>query len=39
MDRLAQLSRFTQIAPQNDNQVYVIPTQPRTFILRFGQKF
>ena len=25
MDRLAQLSRFTQIAPQNDTQVYVIP--------------
>jgi iron complex outermembrane recepter protein len=39
MDRLAQLSRFTQIAPQNDTQVYVIPAQPRTFILKFGQKF
>jgi iron complex outermembrane recepter protein len=39
MDRLAQLSRFSAIAPQIDNQVYVIPAQPRTFILKFGQKF
>ncbi len=39
MDRRAQLSRFTEIAPQNDPQVYIIPTQPRTYILKFGQKF
>jgi outer membrane receptor protein involved in Fe transport len=38
-DRHAQLSRFTAIAPQNDTQVYVIPVQPRTFVLKFGQKF
>jgi iron complex outermembrane receptor protein len=39
MDRLAQLSRFSQIGPQVDNQVYVIPAQPRTFALRFSQRF
>jgi hypothetical protein len=39
MDRRAQLSRFTAISPQFDNQVYVIPSQPRTFTIRFGQKF
>jgi outer membrane receptor protein involved in Fe transport len=39
MDRRAQLSRFTEINPANDNQVYIIPAQPRTYILKFGQKF
>jgi outer membrane receptor protein involved in Fe transport len=39
MDRRAQLSRFTAIAPQNDTQVYVVPSQPRTFAIQFGQKF
>jgi outer membrane receptor protein involved in Fe transport len=39
MDRRAQLSRFTAIAPQVDNQVYVIPSQPRTIAVKFGQKF
>jgi iron complex outermembrane recepter protein len=39
MDRRAQLSRFTAISPQFDNQVYIIPAQPRTFALQFGQKF
>jgi len=38
-DRRAQLSRFVATAPQNDNQVYVIPGQPRTVMLKFGQKF
>jgi iron complex outermembrane recepter protein len=39
MDRRAQLSRFTAITPQIDNQVYIIPSQPRTFAIQFGQKF
>lgn len=39
MDRLAQLSRFSAINPVLDNQIYVIPAQPRTFALKFGQKF
>ncbi len=38
-DRLAELSRFVQTNPQNDNQAYIIPAQPRTFALKFGQKF
>lgn len=36
-DRRAQLSRFVQSA--NANQPYVIPAQPRTIELKFGQKF
>jgi hypothetical protein len=39
MDRRAQLSRFTAISPQFDNQVYIIPSQPRTIAIKFGQKF
>jgi iron complex outermembrane receptor protein len=39
MDRGAQLSRFTEINPANDNQVYIIPAQPRTYTIKFGQKF
>jgi iron complex outermembrane recepter protein len=38
-DRRAQLSRFTQSNPTNDNQAYIIPAQPRTFGLKFSQKF
>jgi len=38
-DRRAQLSRFTQTSPSNDNQVYIIPAQPRTIAIKFGQKF
>jgi len=38
-DRLAQLSRFVQTNPNHDNQPYVIPGQPRTFAIQFGQKF
>jgi outer membrane receptor protein involved in Fe transport len=38
-DRRAQLSRFTQTAPPADNQIYIIPAQPRTFAIKFGQKF
>jgi len=38
-DRRAQLTRFTAITPNNDNQVYVIPAQPRTFGIRVSQNF
>ncbi len=38
-DERAQLTRFAQINPLNDNQIYVIPAQPRTFAIKFGQKF
>ncbi len=39
MDRRAQLSRFTESNPSLDNQVYILPTQPRTFGIEFGQDF
>ena len=38
-DRRAQLSRFTQSNPVTDNQVYVLPAQPRTIGIRFAQRF
>jgi iron complex outermembrane recepter protein len=38
-DRLAQLSRFTAINPVLENRVYIVPAQPRTFAIKFGQKF
>jgi iron complex outermembrane receptor protein len=38
-DRRAQLSRFTETNPRIDNQVYIVPTQPRTFGIEFGQRF
>jgi hypothetical protein len=38
-NRLAQLSRFAQTVPAVDNQTYIIPAQPRTYVLKFGQKF
>jgi len=38
-DRRAELTRFTQTTQQSDNQAYIIPAQPRTFYLKFGQKF
>ena len=38
-DRRAQLSRFTQTNPVNDNQVYALPAQPRTIGIRFAQRF
>ena len=38
-DRRAQLSRFVQTVPSVDPQPYVIPTQPRTIAIQFGQKF
>ncbi|HET9107360.1 MAG TPA: hypothetical protein VFN79_09220, partial [Steroidobacteraceae bacterium] len=39
MNRRAQLSRFTESNPSLDNQVYILPTQPRTFGVEFGQDF
>jgi iron complex outermembrane recepter protein len=38
-DRRAQLSRFEQTNPDHENQPYVIPAQPRTYAIQFGQKF
>jgi iron complex outermembrane receptor protein len=38
-NRRAQLTRFVETNPQVDNQSYIIPAQPRTFALQFGQKF
>jgi outer membrane receptor protein involved in Fe transport len=38
-DERAQLTRFANITPVNDNQVYIVPTQPRTFGLRISQNF
>jgi outer membrane receptor protein involved in Fe transport len=38
-DRRAQLSRFVQTVPTVDPQPYVIPAQPRTVAIQFGQKF
>jgi iron complex outermembrane receptor protein len=38
-DRRAQLTRFVQTNPDHDNQPYIIPTQPRTIAIQFGQKF
>jgi len=39
MNRLAQLSRFTETNPGVDNQVYIVPAQPRTFGVELGQDF
>jgi outer membrane receptor protein involved in Fe transport len=39
MNRLAQLSRYTESNPSLDSEVYVVPVQPRTFGLEFGQDF
>jgi len=39
MNRRAQLSRFTESNPSTDTQVYIVPAQPRTFGIEFGQEF
>ncbi len=39
MNRLAQLSRYTESNPSLDNEVYILPAQPRTFGIEFGQDF
>jgi iron complex outermembrane receptor protein len=38
-DKRAQLSRFTETNPVYDNQVYVLPAQPRTIGLKFAMRF
>jgi outer membrane receptor protein involved in Fe transport len=38
-DKRAQLSRFTESNPVNNNQVYVLPAQPRTFGLKVSMRF
>ena len=38
-DERAQLTRFAQCTPTSCSQTYIIPTQPRTIALKFGQKF
>jgi|HubBroStandDraft_1064217.scaffolds.fasta_scaffold00028_16 iron complex outermembrane receptor protein len=38
-DRRAQLTRFTETNPSNDNLTYIVPAQPRTIAIKFGQKF
>lgn len=38
-DKLADLARFGQCLPEICTQTYVVPTQPRTVALRFGQRF
>jgi outer membrane receptor protein involved in Fe transport len=39
LNRLVELSRFTDSNPSVNNQVYILPAQPRTFGLEFGQEF
>ena len=38
-DNRGELTRFAACTPTTCNQPYVIPTQPRTVWLKFGQKF
>jgi outer membrane receptor protein involved in Fe transport len=38
-DKRAQLTRFVECATTTCNQPYIIPTQPRTIGIKFGQKF
>jgi len=38
-DKRAQLTRFVECATTTCSQPYIIPSQPRTFGLKFGQKF
>jgi iron complex outermembrane recepter protein len=38
-DRRAQLTRFNETNPSNDNLTYIVPAQPRTIAIKFGQKF
>jgi outer membrane receptor protein involved in Fe transport len=38
-NRLAELSRYTASNPSLNNQVYVLPAQPRMFGIEFGQDF
>ncbi len=36
---LGEIGRFAALTPVTANQPYVVPIQPRTFWLKFGQKF
>jgi iron complex outermembrane receptor protein len=38
-DERGELTRFTQCAEATCLQPYIVPVRPRTFGLRFGQKF
>ncbi|MHB8727380.1 MAG: TonB-dependent receptor [Casimicrobiaceae bacterium] len=38
-DKRAQLTRFVECTTTTCNQPYIIPTQPRTVGIKFGQKF
>jgi iron complex outermembrane receptor protein len=38
-NRRAQYSRYTESNPSTDSQVYIVPAQPRTFGIEFGQDF
>jgi iron complex outermembrane recepter protein len=38
-DTRGELTRFVECATTTCTQPYVIPTQPRTFFLKFGQRF
>lgn len=38
-DERGELTRFTQCAEATCQQPYIVPVRPRTFGLRFGQKF
>jgi iron complex outermembrane receptor protein len=38
-DKRAQLTRFVECTTTTCNQPYIIPTQPRTTWIKFGQKF
>ncbi|MFI4908614.1 MAG: TonB-dependent receptor [Steroidobacterales bacterium] len=38
-NRLAELSRYTASNSSVNNQVYILPAQPRTFGIEFGQDF
>ncbi|MGH8142071.1 MAG: TonB-dependent receptor, partial [Steroidobacteraceae bacterium] len=38
-NRRAQFSRITESNPSTDDQVYIVPAQPRTFGIEFGQEF
>jgi len=39
INSLGELTRFSACTPTTCNQPYVIPVQPRTVWLTFGQKF
>lgn len=38
-DKRAQLSRFANTNPLNDNQVYILPATPRTLGIKFSERF